>query len=147
MNAPIFEDGVERILKQDVRYHRDAYYFLREALDYTQKVTGKRNQNRPTKHVSGQELLEGIRGYALEEFGPMAMAVLEEWGVKGCPDFGELVFNMVETNLLAKTETDSREDFRNGYDFVTAFRTPFLPARSGRLPEPETQSNDASASP
>ena len=147
MNAPNFEDGVERIQKQDVRYHRDAYHFLREALDFTQKHPARRNQDRPTKHVSGQELLEGIRGYALEEFGPMAISVLEEWGVKGCPDFGELVFNMVETNLLAKTETDSREDFRNGYDFVTAFRAPFLPARSGRLPEPETQSNDASTSP
>ena len=82
MNTPNFEEGVERILKQDTRFHRDSYYFLREALDYTQRVSSKKNQNRPTKHVTGQELLEGIRDYALEQFGPMTIAVLEEWGIK-----------------------------------------------------------------
>lgn len=127
MNAPNFEEGVERILKLDARFHRDAYYFLREALDYTQKIIARRNQNRPTKHVTGQELLEGIRDYALEQFGPMTIAVLEEWGIKNCPDFGELVFNMVETSLLAKTESDSRADFQTGYDFAATFQKPFLP--------------------
>ena len=129
MNTPNFEEGVERILKQDTRFHRDSYYFLREALDYTQRVSSKKNQNRPTKHVIGQELLEGIRDYALEQFGPMTIAVLEEWGIKSCSDFGELVFNMVETSLLAKTENDSRADFQAGYDFTTAFQKPFLPSR------------------
>lgn len=129
MNTPNFEEGVERILKQDTRFHRDAYYFLREALDYTQRVSSKKNQNRPTKHVTGQELLEGIRDYALEQFGPMTIAVLEEWGIKSCSDFGELVFNMVETSLLAKTENDSRADFQAGYDFATTFQKPFLPCR------------------
>ena len=129
MNTPNFEEGVERILKQDTRFHRDSYYFLREALDYTQRVSSKKNQNRPTKHVTGQELLEGIRDYALEQFGPMTIAVLEEWGIKSCPDFGELVFNMVETSLLAKTENDSRADFQAGYDFATTFQKPFLPCR------------------
>lgn len=133
MNTPNFEEGVERILNQDSRFHRDAYYFLREALDYTQRVISKKNQNRPTKHVSGQELLAGIRDHALEQFGPMTIAVLGEWGIKSCPDFGELVFNMVETSLLAKTEHDSRADFQAGYDFETAFQKPFLPTRrSGR---------------
>ena len=129
MNTPNFEEGVERILKQDTRFHRDSYYFLREALDYTQRVSSKKNQNRPTKHVTGQELLEGIRDYALEQFGPMTIAVLEEWGIKSCSDFGELVFNMVETSLLAKTENDSRADFQAGYDFATVFQKPFLPSR------------------
>jgi uncharacterized repeat protein (TIGR04138 family) len=57
----------------------------------------------------------------------MALTVLEEWGIKRCVDFGEIVFNMVEISLLAKTDRDSREDFQGGYDFEDAFRKPFLP--------------------
>jgi uncharacterized repeat protein (TIGR04138 family) len=53
--------------------------------------------------------------------------VLEEWGIKNCGDFGELVFNMVESGLLAKTEKDSREDFQEGYDFTNAFCKPYWP--------------------
>ncbi|HET7624915.1 MAG TPA: Minf_1886 family protein [Verrucomicrobiae bacterium] len=126
MHEATFEEGLELILARDSRYHRDAYLFLREALDYTQKAIIRENRGQ-LRHVSGQELLGGIREFALEQFGPMAMTVLEEWGVRKCEDFGEIVFNMVEVGLLAKTEKDSREDFQNGYNFFDAFRKPFLP--------------------
>jgi len=122
-----FEEALEQILAKDARYHRDAYLFVREALDYTQKLVGKQSPGQ-IRHISGQELLEGIRQYAMTQFGPMVMTVLEEWGVRECRDFGEIVFNMVDTGLLAKTDKDSRSDFENGYDFFEAFRKPFLPA-------------------
>jgi uncharacterized repeat protein (TIGR04138 family) len=57
----------------------------------------------------------------------MTRTVLEEWGIRNCTDFGELVFNMVESGLLAKTERDSRDDFQHGYDFTEAFCKPFWP--------------------
>jgi uncharacterized repeat protein (TIGR04138 family) len=79
------------------------------------------------RHITGQELLDGIRQFALQQFGPMAVTVFEEWGVKNCRDFGDIVFNMVEISLLAKTDKDSRDDFQNGYDFTDAFRKPFWP--------------------
>ena len=60
--------------------------------------------------------------------------------VQRCEDFGELVFNMVENNLLAKTKEDSRADFKGGYDFEEAFRRPFLPAAKRLVPEPEPKS-------
>ncbi|HYG36813.1 MAG TPA: Minf_1886 family protein [Clostridia bacterium] len=126
MHEVSFEEALELIQKKDPRYHRDAYCFVREALDYTQKAIGKDNRGH-IRHVTGQELLKGIREYALNQFGPMAMMVLEEWGVHTCQDFGELVFNMVESGVLAKTEKDSRADFADGYDFYEAFRRPFLP--------------------
>ena len=121
-----FDETVEQILAKDPRYARDAYGFLREALDFTQKVVGKENHGK-IRHVTGQELLEGIREFALQTFGPMAMTVFEEWGIRSCADFGEIVFIMVEHSLLKKTDKDSRADFENGYDFHTAFREPFLP--------------------
>jgi uncharacterized repeat protein (TIGR04138 family) len=121
-----FDEAVEQILAKDSRYTRDAYLFVREALDYTQKLVGKETRGQ-IRHVSGQELLNGIRRFALNQFGPMAVTVFEEWGVHNCLDFGEIVFNMVESSLLAKTEKDTRDDFQNGYDFTEALRKPFWP--------------------
>jgi len=121
-----FDEALEKILAGDSRFAREAYLFLREALDFTQKMILKESRGQ-LRHVSGQELLEGIRQYALQQFGPMAVTVFEEWGVKNCRDFGEIVFNMVEASLLAKTEKDTRDDFQNGYDFTDAFRKPFWP--------------------
>ena len=121
-----FDEAVELILDRDSRYPREAYVFVREALDYTQKLVGKETRG-AIRHVSGQELLEGIRKFALNQFGPMTTTVFEEWNIRQCRDFGEIVFNMVEIGLLAKTEKDTRDDFQNGYDFTDAFRKPFWP--------------------
>ena len=139
MQAPSFEEAVEQIASKDPRYQGDAYFFVREALDHTQKMVGKVPKKNEVRHVSGQELLDGIREYALQLFGPMTLTVLEEWGIKRCEDFGEIVFNMVETRLLAKTEHDSREDFKRGYDFHEAFRKPFLPSRIASEPIAESK--------
>jgi uncharacterized repeat protein (TIGR04138 family) len=128
-----FDETVEEIFTKDPRYARDAYVFLREALDFTQKIIGKENHGK-VRHVTGQELLNGIRQFALAQFGPMTKTVLDEWGVKTCGDFGELVFNMVESGLLAKTEKDSRDDFQNSYDFTDAFCKPYWP--QGKLDAP-----------
>ncbi len=127
MQELTFETTLGLILAKDPRYQRDAYLFVKDALDYTQKLVLKENKGE-MRHVSGQELLLGIRDYALAQFGPMTQMVFEEWGIKRCEDFGEIVFNMVEIGLLGKTDQDSRADFANGYDFDAAFRKPFLPA-------------------
>ena len=121
-----FDEVVEKLVIQDPRFERDAYLFTREALDYTQKLISRENRG-AVRHVSGQELLEGIRQFALQQYGPMTMTVLEEWGIKHCRDFGEIVFNMVESGLLQKTDQDSRKDFQLGYDFTDAFQKPFWP--------------------
>ncbi|HUB86319.1 MAG TPA: Minf_1886 family protein [Verrucomicrobiae bacterium] len=126
MHEVNFDEALEIILANDARFSREAYLFVREALDFTQKITVKESRG-TIRHVSGQELLDGIRQYALQQFGPMVVTVFEEWGVKGCRDFGEIVFNMVGANLLAKTDKDTRDDFQNGYDFTEAFRKPFWP--------------------
>jgi uncharacterized repeat protein (TIGR04138 family) len=122
-----FDEAVEQILAHDARFHRDAYGFMREALDFTQKIIGTKNQGK-VRHVTGRELLDGLRQYALQQFGPMTVTVFEEWGIRNCKEFGDIVFNMVEIGLLAKTEKDNRDDFQDGYDFADAFVKPFWPA-------------------
>ena len=131
MHEATFEEDLEKILAKDHRYHRDAYLFVREALDHTQKVVAKETRGQP-RHVTGQELLRGIRDFALDQFGPMVITVFEEWGIRSGQDFGEIVFNMVEAGLLAKTDRDTRADFDGGYDFDEAFRKPFLPSHKIR---------------
>lgn len=96
MQEVSFEEALEIITIKDPRYPRDAYFFVREALDHTQRRIVRDKQG-SIRHVSGQELLAGIKDYASTQFGPMAMMVLESWGIHSCQDFGELVFNMVET--------------------------------------------------
>jgi uncharacterized repeat protein (TIGR04138 family) len=143
MNSSInVEETLERIVDNDPRYHRDAYYFVRDALDVAQKKFCERK--REPQHVSGRQLLQGVRQHALEEFGPMAQTVLEEWGITRCEDFGEIVFNMVEHSLLGKTDEDTRDDFKGGYSFDEAFRAPFLPKRLRRRPTSERENSAAS---
>ena len=145
MQEVTLEEAVEQILLKDSRYHRDAYSFVREALDHTQKLIGKEGASKTGKirHVTGQELLDGIREFALQQFGPMSATVFESWGITRCEDFGNIVFNMVETRLLAKTEKDSRDDFQGGYSFEDAFRKPFLPQRKRSAPAAPTKARPA----
>ena len=110
---------LKKIVDDDVRYELDAYLFVLSALEYTMRKKKK------IKHISGKELLEGIREFGLEEYGPMTKTVLNHWGVKNCQDFGEIVFSLVENGLLKKSEEDSREDFNSGYDFTDVFEKPF----------------------
>ena len=122
MKTPTPDELLNEILVRDPRYTVEAYAFVRTGLDFTVRRLDK------PRHVSGQELLVGIRAIALEEFGPMAKTVLNGWGIKRTEDVGEIVFNLVETGLLGKTEKDNRADFANGYDFDEAFRKPYKPA-------------------
>jgi uncharacterized repeat protein (TIGR04138 family) len=132
MQAIDFEDLVEKLVSKNPRYPAQAYHFLKEALIYSQKVLVE-SKKEPARHLSGQELLEGIRLYAIDQFGPMAFIVFEEWGIHRCEDFGEMVFLMVENNLLRKTEKDSIEDFKGGYSFEAAFLDPFRPTRKKEI--------------
>ena len=131
MNEPSrdFNEVIRVIQKDDPRYAKGAYYFLRHALDYSLKTLHERGELNQTNHLSGQQLLDGIRLYAIQEFGPMARSVLEHWGVRNCEDFGNMVFNLVDCKVLGKTEKDSPDDFSGGYDFRTAFDQPFRPQR------------------
>ena len=126
-----FREAVEAICKKDDRYLPEAYAFLVEALDVTLKTVFKEDPEH-SKHVSGKELLEGIRSHALAEFGPMTYRVFSEWGVHTTLDFGALVFNLVEAGRLGKTETDSLEDFQDVFSFEEAFLKPFEPKGKGK---------------
>lgn len=131
MQNPDFSEIVALICKEDPRFDRKAYDFVRLGLDHTVKELRKKDSARAerSRHVSGPELLEGLRAYALDQYGPLAKTVLTTWGVRRCRDFGDIVFNLIEYNVFSKTENDRREDFADIYDFEDAFVKPFQPAK------------------
>jgi len=121
-----FAEVVEQICEQDLRFASDAYHFVQEGLNHTLKSL-KRGGQHAHRHVSGQELLHGLREFALKEYGPMSKAVLNEWGIKTTDDIGQIVFNLVNASVLGKNDTDSPNDFKNVFTFDDAFVKPFVP--------------------
>jgi len=134
-----FAEAVDLILVEDPRYHRDVYAFVRDALDFTVKQQKKIREGL-SRHVTPTQLLDGIRLFALKEFGPMVPTVFGYWDVRSCEDLGHIVFNMIGKKILGKNESDSLEQFRDGYDFHEAFVLPFLAAPAGAPDKPKSES-------
>jgi uncharacterized repeat protein (TIGR04138 family) len=129
---------IAQLLREDRRYRFEAYVFVFEALRYAQDVLHMgadtpgdppladpdvdEEESAVERHVTGQELCEAIRRYALQQYGYMAKTVLNSWGIHGTGDFGEIVFNLIRAGQMRKTPSDTRVDFDNVYDFDTALR-------------------------
>jgi uncharacterized repeat protein (TIGR04138 family) len=133
-------EDLRALVEADPRYKLEAYLFVFEALRYAQEVMGlgrlapsepqpdppyPTEQVEPQRHVTGQELCEAARRYALDRYGLMAKAVLNSWGIRSTSDIGEIVFNLIRIGRMSKTREDRREDFDDVYDFDEAFRVDF----------------------
>ena len=106
---------IDEIAEKDSRYKSEAYLFVLAALHITVDSLPE------PRHVTGQELVEGMRIHGLDQFGPLAISVFGHWGIANTEDFGHIVFSLVDAKLLGKTEEDSLADFKNVYDFEKAF--------------------------
>jgi len=127
MDYPDFKTAVKRIVGNDTRYNIHAYEFIGEAVNYTAMKLKKDKSNQKNRHVSCLELLHGVSEYARQQFGPMAGDVFENWGLASSQAIGNVVFNMINEQLLSASENDSVEQFDKGPDFYELFRRPFLP--------------------
>jgi uncharacterized repeat protein (TIGR04138 family) len=125
--------AIVELLQQDQRYHLEAYQFIRESLAYAQKVMQMPPQNDESieagktqdHHLTGQQLCQAIRQYALEQYGFMAKTVLNSWGLHKTSDFGEIVYNLIRIREMRKSKSDKREDFDDQFEFETAFDPKF----------------------
>jgi len=135
---------IAKLLKEDRRYTFEAYVLVFESLNYAHKVLGM-GIDRPVegeeeeaeeaqgeeegapreRHLTGQQLCEAIRQYALEQYGYMALCLLNNWGIHATSDFGEIVFNLIRIGQMRKTNEDRREHFDNVFDFDAGFRDSF----------------------
>lgn len=131
--------ALHRLLKKDPRFPLDAYVFVREALTYASDELNlgsarfaapldddgdDEDGDEPTpeeRHLTGQELCEAIRQYAIEQFGYMARVVLGNWGISQTSHFGDIVYNMIDVGLMKKSPDDCRSHFEDVYDFDDVF--------------------------
>ena len=129
MATPSLETRIEDLVRDDPRYCAEAYHFVYDALDYAVQLTcfGGGDPMETARHIGVDELLEGIRQLALEEFGPLARCVFESWGVYSTDDFGEIVFNLIARDLLHQSDTDRKEDFQGRFSFHEALDDAYRP--------------------
>jgi len=127
---------IAKMLREDPRYKLGAYEFVFESLGYAHKELGlgggtsreeepDEENPSPERHLTGQQLCEAIRLFALDQFGFMAKCVLNSWGVKSSRDFGNIVFNLIKAGQMRKTAEDRIEDFENVFDFDTGLAGEF----------------------
>ncbi len=122
-----------QLLQKDPRYGIEAYQFVREGLTYAQEILKMGTEQPPAdakgeereKHLTGQQLCEAIRQYAVEQYGLMAMPVLKSWGITSTGDLGNIVYNLIDAELMKRSKHDRREDFEDVYSFQTAFLDEF----------------------
>ncbi len=121
--------ALEQIVEEVGLYPIEAYEFIHSGLAYTvQKIHGQmkdpkalKKEEKKSYHVTGRDLSEGLREFALLRWGMLARTVLKRWNITRTDDFGRIVFSLVENGHMSKTENDTIEDFKNVFDFATAF--------------------------
>lgn len=121
-------ESQRKLALRDGRYSPEAFRFLGEALEHAVRLAGKEGAEGVSKHVTGREVLAGLRAYALEVFGPLAAQVWRSWGVRDTMDWGRIVFLMVDAGLLKRQDTDTIDDFADGFDFDDAFVANYSPS-------------------
>jgi uncharacterized repeat protein (TIGR04138 family) len=106
---------LEKLREKNPRYSDAAYLFVLSALQFAIDRLDE------PRHITGQELAEGVKDLAIEQFGPMARTVLEHWGIHATSDMGAIVYALIDCRVLIKQESDSLDDFRDVFEFDDAF--------------------------
>ncbi|VTS01557.1 Minf_1886 family protein [Tuwongella immobilis] len=118
---PFEHPRIAAILQRDSRYSGEAYYFIYEAVEYTQQsLLAASESPAAVRHITGRQLCEGVRDYARDQFGLLANTVFRIWGIHQTADIGEIVFHLIDQQFLSKTESDRREDFWDLFDLPRA---------------------------
>ena len=86
-------------------YTVESYQFVSDSVNYT---IGKLSSHR---HISGLELLEGIREFAFLEYGAVAPQVLRSFGLGCARNVGEVVYLLIGVGILSASPEDSPENF------------------------------------
>ena len=129
----LFWDAVDRIRESEPRYRREAYGFIVAALGHTvQALPPERLNDAVRRHLSGQELVDGVVRLARAEFGLLAPTVFREWGLHAAEDVGRIVFRLVESGELSARPEDTMDDFRDGRDLLAALAENLEPGRDRR---------------
>ncbi|HEX8916191.1 MAG TPA: Minf_1886 family protein [Humisphaera sp.] len=116
------ERSLEQVVADLGVYPMAAFEFVQQGLAFTvQRIHGEQREGKPSRHVSGQQLCLGLRDFAVAQWGFLARAVLRRWNITATLDFGRIVFAMIDAGLMSRQDEDDIEDFRNVFEFRSAF--------------------------
>ena len=123
---PTQEKTLQQIVDEVGLYPIEAFLFLQQGLGYAVclvhgEISDETADPNVSRHITGAQLCEGLRAYDLAQWGMLARVVLARWGIHSTFDFGRIVFALIDAGHMQKTDSDTIEDFRNVYDFKTAF--------------------------
>ena len=145
MQPTQFMDAVEAIGSKDPSFDQGAYYFLKDALDFTVRRAMENNDGQH-RHVAASELLIGFRDLAIQEFGPMAGTMMSEWGIQSCRDIGTMVFQLIEEGVFGKQDSDTPDDFAELFPLIETLEAPFQPKNALQTSDLGDYSQGVSAS-
>jgi uncharacterized repeat protein (TIGR04138 family) len=116
---------IEALAKSAGGYAPEAIAFVGESLRHAARLFGKEQGERENRHLSAQQLIEGMLDLATTRFGLLAELVLREWGIRSGEDVGRITFALIEVGVFSKQDSDCIEDFTGGPDFgvVLALRS------------------------
>lgn len=116
------EKPLQQVVEEVGLYPVEAFEFVQQGLSYTvQKLHGEVKDEKASRHVTGRDLCDGLREFALMNWGLLARTVLARWNVRKTIDFGRIVFALVDNGYMQKTDDDTLEDFRDVFEFKAAF--------------------------
>ncbi len=120
MDLTKVDSTIENICANDIRYHKNAYHNIFNALAYCETVM------KTEKNLTAKELVIGYKDITLSKYGALALEVLHHWGIYSTQDIGNIVFNLVNANLLGRSQGDKIEDFKNIFDLTQEMKSPYL---------------------
>ena len=103
--AQRLRNSIEELARDDRRFPPEAYMLVFDGLEAALAKLDTR------RHVSPDELVEGVLDRAVDRWGMLARAVLDDWNVHTGADIGDMVFNLVDRRLLVASESDTRAEF------------------------------------
>ena len=137
-SKPVRQKSLQQLVEDVGLYPPEAYEFIQKGLSFTvQRVHGEIKEAEAaeskaaevSRHISGQQLCEGLRDFALQQWGMLARTVLRRWNITSTLDFGRMVFALIEAGQMQKTDEDAVEDFKDVFEFKRAFETSYrIPA-------------------
>lgn len=105
-----FEEAINQLVERHPEYATEAYYFMRNAIDYAAEHLNKSDQS---PHLSAEELYLGACAYALDEYGPLARHLLASWNLCSSHDFGCIVYNLIEAGIFGRQNSDRQDEFEH----------------------------------
>jgi uncharacterized repeat protein (TIGR04138 family) len=99
-------EGIHQIVQKQGKYPAAAYVMIYNTLHWLQEK-GQEG------HIAGPDLARAVFFYTIDTCGFLAKTVWQQLKLERSEDIGEMVYHLVDANLIGKVPTDNQSDFDN----------------------------------